>query len=566
MGVRGRSRVGAAVALALTLVVGPLAIRATAGTWVVVSSPNPGAGNNALTGVSCTSATFCMATGVNNGTTSTLIEQWNGSAWSIVASPSGDTLNNPAFNRLNAVSCVNSSFCFAVGYDGNATGQALIEQWNGTAWTIVPSNAPEAFDQLWGVSCVSTNFCIAVGDGGAGGDLILQWNGTAWSQVAAPAPPTGTTAFLQGNVSCFSATSCMAVGFTLDNTTRVENAFSAAWNGTSWTAVPVASLTGFAASQLNGVSCAAANACTGVGFWQNASGTDLGLIEQWNGSTWSIPSYPMPTGAQRSAFAGASCASPTSCIAAGDFNNANGDDDTLIESWDGTTWSVIPTPNPGSDQSFAGVSCAGSTCAAAGSFTPSPHFQTLIEMTIGGPGGIQPPPNCASGSQAGSVQLSGNNRCLNNAHVNGNVTIAPGTNAVILNSTISGSLVGSNAASVTVCNSSTGGSVSLSGSTGFVLVGDPADDGCGGNTINGALSLSSNHAGFETSHNTVAGNLSLSGDAGGGPFPDDSHPEVEVNHVGGSLSCNGDSPAAVDDGQANVVTGARSGECGAPGF
>jgi uncharacterized repeat protein (TIGR01451 family) len=161
---------------------------------------------------------------------------------------------------------------------------------------------------------------------------------------------------------------------------------------------------------------------------------------------------------------------------------------------------------------------------------------------------------------SGSRALSGGTWCVSGANVAGSLSVAAGTNVVITNSTIGGSVNASNPAGFSLCNS-TVGSLSVNGSSGFVLVGDPGDDLCPGNTINGTVSLSNNGAGVEVSHDRIAGSLVLSGNAGGGPFADDVSPEVEANTVGGSLSCSSNAPAPTNDHQPNAVSGSRSGQC-----
>src|SRR5262249_37447239 len=111
----------------------------------------------------CTSASDCWAVGdYFTGTTEnhpalhTLIERWNGTAWSIVTSPT-----TTLFVHLREVTCASASDCWAVGDDSN---QTLTEHWNGTAWSIViSSNAPPA-RCLSGVTCTSASDCWAVGD------------------------------------------------------------------------------------------------------------------------------------------------------------------------------------------------------------------------------------------------------------------------------------------------------------------------------------------------------------------------------------------------------------------
>jgi hypothetical protein len=73
----------------------------------------------------------------NNGVTArTLIEQWDGSAWSIASSPNSGT--STSGNYLFGATCASASQCWAVGYYTTNTRQALIEEF---APTIPPSTA-----------------------------------------------------------------------------------------------------------------------------------------------------------------------------------------------------------------------------------------------------------------------------------------------------------------------------------------------------------------------------------------------------------------------------------------
>src|SRR5207248_3737018 len=115
--------------------------------------------------VTCTSASDCWAVGyyvIPGHGGKTLIEHWNGTAWSIVTSPNGSTTRD---NSLSGVTCASVSNCWAVGYYYNGSNpQTLIEHWNGTAWSIVTSPNATQNDELSGVSCASASDCWAVGD------------------------------------------------------------------------------------------------------------------------------------------------------------------------------------------------------------------------------------------------------------------------------------------------------------------------------------------------------------------------------------------------------------------
>src|SRR4029077_19356672 len=173
--------------------------------WSVVTSPNTSATqSNRLLGVTSTSASDGWPVGQYNtggggGVDQTLIEHWNGTAWSIVTS-----LNTSAtqFNYLNDVTCDSASDCWAVcSYYNGSVDRTLIEHWNGTAWSIVTSPNAMGPNYLFGVTCTSASDCWAVGDHG-GQTLTEHGSGTAWP--IAPPPPPPQFARLR-DVTCASA-------------------------------------------------------------------------------------------------------------------------------------------------------------------------------------------------------------------------------------------------------------------------------------------------------------------------------------------------------------------------
>jgi hypothetical protein len=76
-------------------------------------------------------------------------------------------------NGLNGVSCTNSTNCVAVGSYGNNLNldQTLVEQWDSTAWSVVPSPDPGYKDALDAVSCTSSTNCVAVGRFASGSSM-----------------------------------------------------------------------------------------------------------------------------------------------------------------------------------------------------------------------------------------------------------------------------------------------------------------------------------------------------------------------------------------------------------
>jgi hypothetical protein len=71
------------------------------------------------------------------------------------------------------------------------------------------------------------------------------------------------------------------------------------------------------------------------------------LIEHWNGDVWNIVSSPNRglSTPPIDALAGVACISASECWAAGSNDDMNGVGQTLVERWDGTSWTIVDSPN-----------------------------------------------------------------------------------------------------------------------------------------------------------------------------------------------------------------------------
>jgi hypothetical protein len=212
----------------------------------------------------------------------------------------------------------------------------LAEHWNGTAWKAqtTPNPAGSAFSELAGVWCTSTTICTAAGDyrapGGVEMTLAEVRNGSTWTIQATPNPAGSTGSYLQG-VSCHSAANCTAAGHYVTGTGAIVT-LAERWDGTAW-AVQATPNPARAAdnSQLGSISCASLTSCTAAGWYATGSGGTRALAEHWNGSVWKIQATPDPVGATFSYLQGVSCVSPSSCTATGWFAGPAGQGTTLAE-------------------------------------------------------------------------------------------------------------------------------------------------------------------------------------------------------------------------------------------
>jgi hypothetical protein len=234
-------------------------------------------------------------------------------------------------------------------------------------WTLqsVPTPTGGGSSGLYGVACPTSTVCTAVGATSAGA-FAARWNGTAWTDETTPLPTRARTGEL-GGVACPTTTFCMAVGYYI---TRSHHPLAERWNGTSWSLLNVPTPSGASGSGLAGIVCTSTSACLAVGF-DYVDGTNAAIAATWNGSKWSVTTLPNPTGSNASVALGVSCPSASDCFALGSYTDASTMNEySLAEHWNGSTWTIEPTPNPtdsAGQVEMMSVSCsAASACGAVG--------------------------------------------------------------------------------------------------------------------------------------------------------------------------------------------------------
>ena len=409
---RGAGWAVAALSVFVAVVMPPGVAGADSQSWQVVPSPNPtGSLWTQLDSVTCVSLSDCTAVGYwqNAGGYETLVESWGGTSWQIVPSPDPAGTSGAA---LSSVSCTGPSDCTAVGYWTNDTTtpyntvETLVETWDGTSWQIVPSPNPtgSTLSQLLSVSCLSPSQCIAVGSGqevsGAqqlAQTLVETWDGTSWQIVPSPSPSLTQSGL--NSLSCLSGSSCMAVGYWY-NPSTVELPLAEKWDGTSWSVLTTPLPSGATQGAFNSVSCISLTFCL-AGGWQ-ANGTSLNVTlslgETWDGTSWQSVSLPDPSGSTWAGVSSMSCTGPSACTAVGDWDSGS-----WAGTWDGTSGQIVDLPQTSGFTPVDSVTCLSSSeCTLVGSYSPSggPH-QSLIESTAN----AQPPPQLAETPIALAVPL-----------------------------------------------------------------------------------------------------------------------------------------------------------------
>ncbi|HEY3904942.1 MAG TPA: hypothetical protein VGM14_13610 [Streptosporangiaceae bacterium] len=256
----------------------------------------------------------------------------------------------------------------------NGANQDLIEHWNGIAWRVVPSPDPGTDNNfLTGIRAVSPSSIWAVGafNSGGGSDhtLILHWDGKSWQQMESPSP--GDSADLNA-VRAVSASSVWAVG----NFSKggKEKTLILHWNGHQWR--QQASPNPGTLNALTGIAVTSAADAWAVGFAGNGFAEQT-LILHWNGRKWSRVASPDLGGPRNTNSLNGVAATSASNVWAVGIATHGGQNNTLILRWNGTKWTHVPSPDPGSSNDLDAVAASSAANAwAVGSFNGVIH-QTL---------------------------------------------------------------------------------------------------------------------------------------------------------------------------------------------
>jgi len=314
--------------------------------------------------ISCTSQRFCAAVGMSGSSPDEETGRdpvaliWNGAAWDSQSDVKAPTSGGNA--ALSSVSCTNSTSCVAVGEDANGS---LVGVWNGIVWKYSTNYLDGAVGawkvELAGVNCFSSSYCIAVGSEyskerqgeGAPPEIPIAESYTDGRWALLPnqyrLPPQGSSGIVKtavgssslsagvatsfsdsfvslSSVGCINSVSCVAVGESWEPT---SNLFAERWDGASWSVLP--SPGSKDSAQLDGVSCVTATFCMAVGedadpsSGSPSSATDAAALA-WNGYRWIGLASPANHGIEGFSLEQTQCLSTRACIAVAEQNGPDG--------------------------------------------------------------------------------------------------------------------------------------------------------------------------------------------------------------------------------------------------
>jgi hypothetical protein len=278
-------------------------------SWKTIPSPNPGKCNqgnfgNELTSIAAISSTDIWAVGFTfpcNALLQPMTMHWDGAKWTVVATPKLPFNNN----ALNGVVAFASNNVYAAGFQtaSNGASLTLIEHWDGTSWSVVSSpNKNQTGNVLSSISGTSPTDIWAVGNNVAPNvpvkTLVEHFDGTQWKIVASPNPlSTGNlNQNVLASVTAVSPTDATAVGYILDSSLLRELTMVQHWDGVSWKVVTSPNVDSGSGSfnTLKSVSAFSSNNIYAIGFFANGNtaAQQRTLVEHFDGTSWTIVSSP----------------------------------------------------------------------------------------------------------------------------------------------------------------------------------------------------------------------------------------------------------------------------------
>jgi hypothetical protein len=313
--------------------------------WRIVPSPNVGSGDNTLIDIAAVSASDVWAVGTG-GPTGELVEHWDGTRWTFGTGPGLGGLNRIRILAAN---------------DRWAIGNGRVAHWDGTRWTTIPPQPdttvndifPRTANDIWAVGLFGNH------DGSfnytehfTGGCVPLPTATPSPTPTATPTPVCSADwhVVASPNVGAVNNELHSVAGVAPDDLWGVGSSGELIphWDGNQWQLVPGS---GAPAAELFAVAALSANDVWAVG--DSYAGVGQTLITHWNGSGWARILSPNPGGSSSNTLFALTARSATDIWAVGfsvapPTNRAR----TLALHWDGLTWTIVPSPNVGTNSNY----------------------------------------------------------------------------------------------------------------------------------------------------------------------------------------------------------------------
>jgi len=292
----------------------------------------------ALSGVAAVSAKEAWAVGTtsvdfdpSHGTA--LIEHWNGTGWTVLPSPAGTG------SHLDAVTARSPNDAWAVGAvsTGRSSPRQLIVHWDGHAWTRIAAPGAGHGSSLNGVMELSSHDVWAVGsfDVSLGRRLLIEhWNGHVWKRVVkTPRLPKGFVDAALNSVSGTSGHNVWAVGAMTNCGCGPGEPVALHWNGRAWKRHGISGL--HSPYNLNGVAVVSARRAFVAGETGEGDSPTHAQIAHFTGHRWTLQHTPSPHHTRRPSdfLSGVAAVTRNNAWTVGQTAN-----DILLEHFNGRAW------------------------------------------------------------------------------------------------------------------------------------------------------------------------------------------------------------------------------------
>jgi hypothetical protein len=319
-----------------------------------------------------------------------------GPAWTETQLPGpSPTLWDRGFH-YSSISAVSPTDIWAVGNANRfATpgdpriGEAITAHWDGSKWTLVePPHPPDEtqFDQLSDVSALPGGLVWAVGDSDAfstnGGVIIDHRSPSGWT-VGTGADLSVGSGFAQYRaVDALSDSNVWVSATTWDNRHFFQH-----WNGSTWRSFSATGETSDpnTVSEINAIRAVSASNIWAVGEAFTPGVGASTLIEHWNGTRWSVAPTPASSGFQTLSNLYIASAADITAVGSDHFAFT-----PIVLHYDGVSWQAKAPPAAPTGMEGSSLAGTGSTdlwmLGAAGSgFGYEAHYDGTAWTQIAPP-------------------------------------------------------------------------------------------------------------------------------------------------------------------------------------
>lgn len=298
--------------------------------------------------------------------------------------------NFNAYDQVDTINCLSSSFCLAAGIEqakktslNHLDMPASASIWNGKKWKASILISTSGQDEVGSASCSSVSFCVVGGTNVVGSSRFSPFasvyrNGK-WSTAYIFG---GGSPITNGNVSsidCVSSTFCVAAGDVTYENEFVKPVLSE-WNGSSWTSLNTPD--SYEATIKNGadydsITCTSTTFCDVVGSYRLSNGSQTAIVAELRGSSWSFQPFSSFLGAGASVLNNPweiDCVSSNFCAIVGSEEFVNGESHAVVATYADGKWNheLLVANLDTNDAGIANsIACTSQRfCLASGTYGP----------------------------------------------------------------------------------------------------------------------------------------------------------------------------------------------------